>query len=312
MRLNVAASHVIIVPVDYPTIQQAIDHANNGDTVLVRSGIYYEHLIINKPIFLEGENKATTIVSGNGTDTVIVVNSTDVQVDGLTVEAGSQSGWCIDTMQDGQTTVTVTNTIIRDSFRGINVGCRDIFRRNEILFNYEGIYGCQGGSHNEITESVFAYNVVAIYYFEQNNIQPGRVYHNAFLHNNCSYIATDIHTVYADLDNGSVSGGNYWSDYNGTDSNHDGIGDTPQVLIDTSRGALIQDRYPLMAPLTRFLLSDVNRDGTVNILDVFLLAKSFGSGRGQLTWNPNCDINDDGLVNILDIVTVARNFGKSF
>jgi hypothetical protein len=37
--------------------------------------------------------------------------------------------------------------------------------------------------------------------------------------------------------------GNFWSDDNGTDSNGDGIGDTPYI-IDASR----QDRYPLMAP----------------------------------------------------------------
>jgi parallel beta-helix repeat protein len=37
--------------------------------------------------------------------------------------------------------------------------------------------------------------------------------------------------------------GNYWSDYNGIDSNHDGIGDTPYV-IDANN----QDRYPLIEP----------------------------------------------------------------
>jgi nitrous oxidase accessory protein NosD len=40
-------------------------------------------------------------------------------------------------------------------------------------------------------------------------------------------------------DNGKE--GNYWSDYNGTDGNHDGIGDTPYVV-----DVLNQDRYPLM------------------------------------------------------------------
>jgi len=45
------------------------------------------------------------------------------------------------------------------------------------------------------------------------------------------------------LDYGYPSGGNYWSDYNGTDANHDGIGDTPYV-IDTKNA----DNYPLMTP----------------------------------------------------------------
>jgi nitrous oxidase accessory protein NosD len=44
-------------------------------------------------------------------------------------------------------------------------------------------------------------------------------------------------------DDGYPSGGNYWSDYNGTDANHDGIGDTSHVL-----DANNTDHYPLMIP----------------------------------------------------------------
>ena len=52
----------ILVPVDYPTIQDAIDNANEGDTVYVYSGYYNEQVVIDKPIDLIGENKETTYV----------------------------------------------------------------------------------------------------------------------------------------------------------------------------------------------------------------------------------------------------------
>ncbi|MCJ7560901.1 hypothetical protein MUO79_09860 [Candidatus Bathyarchaeota archaeon] len=48
--------------------------------------------------------------------------------------------------------------------------------------------------------------------------------------------------------------GNYWSNYNGTDANHDGIGDTPYTIDTRNREYLplnntgIQDSYPLIAP----------------------------------------------------------------
>jgi parallel beta-helix repeat protein len=39
--------------------------------------------------------------------------------------------------------------------------------------------------------------------------------------------------------------GNYWSDYNGTDSNGDGIGDSPYIIDANNR-----DNFPLMKPIT--------------------------------------------------------------
>jgi parallel beta-helix repeat protein len=44
-------------------------------------------------------------------------------------------------------------------------------------------------------------------------------------------------------DDGYPSGGNYWSDYTGTDSNGDGIGDTAYVI-----DPMNTDRYPLVTP----------------------------------------------------------------
>ena len=51
------------------------------------------------------------------------------------------------------------------------------------------------------------------------------------------------------------------------------------------------------------LLGDVNRDGVVNILDLVLVASSFGQ-RVQVDGNP-ADVNEDGIVSIVDLVRVA-------
>jgi hypothetical protein len=56
---------------------------------------------------------------------------------------------------------------------------------------------------------------------------------------------------------------------------------------------------------------DINFDGTVNILDIFIVANAFGSKPGDENWNATADLNKDGTVNILDIFAVAWDFGKT-
>ena len=57
------------------------------------------------------------------------------------------------------------------------------------------------------------------------------------------------------------------------------------------------------------LLGDVNRDGTVNILDLILVASSFGQPV-PAEGNP-ADVNEDGVVNIVDLVKVAGAFNNT-
>ncbi|HEX7482376.1 MAG TPA: hypothetical protein VF350_02785, partial [Candidatus Bathyarchaeia archaeon] len=55
-------SNIIVVPDNYSTVAAAIGNASNGDTILIRSGIYVESsLTINKTFSLIGENAQNTI-----------------------------------------------------------------------------------------------------------------------------------------------------------------------------------------------------------------------------------------------------------
>lgn len=81
----------IVVPDDYATIQEAINNANEGDTIFVNAGLYYEHVVVNKTISLIGEDRSTTIVDGNGSGTVIECRDvTNVTISGFTIRNGEK------------------------------------------------------------------------------------------------------------------------------------------------------------------------------------------------------------------------------
>ena len=54
---------------------------------------------------------------------------------------------------------------------------------------------------------------------------------------------------------------------------------------------------------------DVNGDGTVDIIDLGLLAEDYGLTSASPNWNENADINNDGAVDIFDIGITSANWG---
>jgi len=75
-------------PGNYTMIQDALNDASNGDTIYVYPGIYYErHLIINKSIKLEGQNKSNTIIDGGETNNdILIIEANYVIIQGFTIQ----------------------------------------------------------------------------------------------------------------------------------------------------------------------------------------------------------------------------------
>jgi hypothetical protein len=58
------------------------------------------------------------------------------------------------------------------------------------------------------------------------------------------------------------------------------------------------------------VFTDINKDGIVDIIDVTIVAKFFGSKLGDPEWNPIADLDKNGCINIIDITIIAIEFER--
>ena len=143
MGIGNAEPGTIVVPDDYVTIQEAINSAAEGDTVFVKSGVYYDLALINKSLSLVGENIDTTIIDSIGIESRVYVEADYVTVTGFTIRNAQSHGIRLG-----------LNHFESDSIYQ-PVGCKIV--GNNIVNNYEGITVCGGAEHvisgNNITGS---------------------------------------------------------------------------------------------------------------------------------------------------------------
>ncbi|UCF12929.1 MAG: right-handed parallel beta-helix repeat-containing protein [Thermoplasmatales archaeon] len=154
-------------------IQDLIDNASNGDTIYIPSGTYYENIIINKSISLIGEDKDTTIIDGNYSNSVVQITTNGVALNGFTIQ-NSGSG------------VSVYN------YSGIKVlGDNNIISDNIIKSNYVGISLLET-DYNNITDNVITSNKWGIIVFICKNII---IYKNLVSNNDDVGILTELPTL---------------------------------------------------------------------------------------------------------------------
>ena len=79
LSVAAAAQSTINVPADQPTIQAAINAANNGDTVVVAPGTYIENLNFKGKFITvtSSGGPAVTIVDGGGAGPVVIFDTNE-------------------------------------------------------------------------------------------------------------------------------------------------------------------------------------------------------------------------------------------
>jgi parallel beta-helix repeat protein len=180
------------------------------------------------------------ILSGNvvssNVEGIVLTDANNNTVSGNVVSSNGRYGITL----MGDNNIIYGNTIVNNSVSGIYIQfhSNNTISNNTITSNECGVSLWTVPNNNRIFGNSIMNNEIGIQLWDSSN---NSIYHNNFVNNaEQVYIYPSAISVNT-WDDGYPSGGNYWSDYNGTDANHDGIGDTPYI-IDANN----TDYYPLM------------------------------------------------------------------
>lgn len=136
-------------------IQQLIDQASEGDTIIIPSGTYYENIIIDKSIKLFGENKETTIIDGNGQRNCVFINADNVIINKFTIQNCGE--WTYDAgikIYSDNNNISDNNIINnKDGIFLVNCKNNDIFSNNISNNTRWGIIFNKSPSNNKISNN---------------------------------------------------------------------------------------------------------------------------------------------------------------
>ncbi len=174
-------------PYNYTSIQDAIDDANNRDTIFVYaySSPYNENIIVDKSIDLIGENMNTTIINGSENITVVEVTADFVNISGFTIQNGGadwhhfyQAGIEIQSKYN-----TISGNNIFENCQGIFIYSTHSYNKiidNNIINNYQGIFLVGSSNYNYIDSNNIKNNHIGIRIdnSEHNTIKGNNIQNN--------------------------------------------------------------------------------------------------------------------------------------
>ncbi|MCK5290658.1 MAG: right-handed parallel beta-helix repeat-containing protein [Thermoplasmata archaeon] len=244
-------------PGNYTTIQDAITDSAPGDIVYVYNGTYNEHIVVDQPMSLIGEDRDTTIIDGGGSGDVVNVTANWVNISGFTVKnSGPDGGDAGIELYQVQNCHIANNTAISDTW-GIflDSSANNTVSNNSASYNRGGITLFSSSDNSIFGNTLYPGNTDGIFLYdsENNTISNNTSTDNGFgfylwLARNNTMVDNDVHfntgtgilmfgsngnlayhnnlvnnaqQAYDDganlWDNGYPSGGNYWDNYTGLD-----------------------------------------------------------------------------------------------
>jgi parallel beta-helix repeat protein len=216
--------------------------------------------------FIRQDGNVYTLLSGFSKS--IIIEKSDIIVDGKGAVLTLSSGGGTNIRLTQVNNVTIKNMVIKDGYIGVAIeNCTHvILSGNNItitdspnFFYIAAAIRLEKGGFHSIVNNTISNSRVGIWITASSHYN--RIYQNNFV-NNKYHVFGDKEAISKSWwDNGYLSGGNYWDNYDGMDSysgryqnetGSDKIGDTPYFYLDydNENETLFLDNFPLMKPVT--------------------------------------------------------------
>jgi parallel beta-helix repeat protein len=169
VSFSFSSGDTIIVPDDFPIIQDAVDNSSDGDTILVRAGVYYENIIVDKSVNILGDSNGNTIVDGIGSGHIFNIIADNVQISGFTITNTNLGSSGIKVNSDS---CIIKNNIIKNCGDGVHLFSseKSVIKENLLNGNNYGIY-LHKTSICLIQENVLSRNSEGIAFWSSSNIE---------------------------------------------------------------------------------------------------------------------------------------------
>ncbi|MGM0404827.1 MAG: NosD domain-containing protein [Thermoplasmatota archaeon] len=188
-------------------------------------------------------------------------------------------------LQYSDNNTVINNTALENQYGlGLSGAEYNVFESNDFSNNKYGIYGYQLRYNTFFKNTVDSNLEIGIYF--HTSTENNTIYHNDILNNTQQAFDDGTGNQWY---NATLQEGNYWSDYNGTDQDGDGVGETNYTGIDGGAGS--NDIYPLTIPNNDDQSPSLDEDnspvnGTTGDLYTFNITASddFEVGSVNVSW----------------------------